>query len=196
MKFFNSNITLKKVRHLNQSVTLRNFSATPLRRIEPGTLILTQHSMSPGVTLAVIFASYTLAAGAWLITRLGAAASDAQYIDLYPEELDDMFFFVPNYVMMEFHTITRNLSRGLDFWSNVDHLMTLTTEQAAQVMSLFDTVVPIISNIRLQCVYLTDLSDPTINGHIEFINMYIRDLDVMLEKISDIQIILAAISYI
>ena len=74
--------------------------------------------------------------------------------------------------------------------------MTLTTEQAAQVMSLFDTVVPIISNIRLQCVYLTDLSDPTINGHIEFINMYIRDLDVMLEKISDIQIILAAISYI
>ena len=64
MKFFNSNITLKKVRHLNQSVTLRNFSATPLRRIEPGTLILTQHSMSPGVTLAVIFVSYTLAGGA------------------------------------------------------------------------------------------------------------------------------------
>jgi hypothetical protein len=64
IKFFNPNFTLRKVTRINQNVASRNFSATPLRRIEPGTLILTQHSMSPGVTLAVIFVSYTLAAGA------------------------------------------------------------------------------------------------------------------------------------
>jgi hypothetical protein len=107
-----------------------------------------------------------------------------------------MFFFVPNYVMMQFHTITLNIKKALEFWSNVDHLMALTSEQAREVARLLDIVVPVISDIRLQCVYLTDLSDPRINGHIEFITRYIRDLDIMLEKISDIQVILAAISYI
>ena len=99
LKFFNPSFTAIRVNKAN--ITQRKFSVTPRRNgMETGPLILAKYgTMSPALTMIMIFIAYGVSVGGYLVTRLSTSASEAQHIEMFPEDLEDDFFFVPDRVM-------------------------------------------------------------------------------------------------
>lgn len=103
LKFLNSSLTPTTLNNVNKANTTqkRKFSVTSRRHaLETGPLILAKYgTMSPALTMAIVFIAYGISVGGYLITRLSASASEAQHIEMFPDELEDQFFFVPDHVM-------------------------------------------------------------------------------------------------
>lgn len=172
-------------------IQIKTFTVTPRRYAEAGPIILAQYyTISPAFTLAVIFTSYAISIGGYLLTNLTTSASEAQHIEMFPDELEDVFFFIPDHITGEITRYLINIRNAVNFWNNVDHFMYFTREQAREMRDQLITIDELLRNIRQQCVYITDLDDTIINANLEFVLRYIQQIDQILWKIYDIQAIL------
>lgn len=175
-----SNISLR----LNK----RMFSATPVRRIDEGSLILMQHAtVTPIFNMALIFISFTLTIGGFLVRELQRPAMEAQHLEMFPEDLVGPFFAVPQYTMDVLFRFIFRVNQSLDFWCDVDNLILLTTDQANELYSLLPIVRDMMLRVRKYCEFITDLDDSYLNAHLEFLITYIERIDIILNKIADLQ---------
>ena len=184
----------KKIRMIKTgrfpALNKRMFSVTPFKFIdETGTgalLLASQSPMSPAFTLAIVFTSSTLIIGGYLLRHLMTSASEAQNIVMFPEDLTDFMFFVPNNIMGEFHRYLSITQKALDKWCNIHSIGALSREQLLHLQDELTKVKAMILNIRLECVYINDLDDTFINGHLEFINRHIGEIDRILVSINQL----------
>jgi hypothetical protein len=174
------------------------FSTTPHCRIDDGSgaLMVAQHAaMTPMHHMAIIFVSFTLTVGAFLARSLQRSAVEAQHIEMYPEDLEDPFFAVPEYVMGELYRYIERVNQALDFWLDLDNLLDLNHHQALEFRLLLYQVKDMITEVRQFFDFIVDLDDTHVNAHLEFLQRNIRSLDLILEKIASLQDTLVVVNF-
>lgn len=173
----------------------RKFSTTSRRyAMESGPLILAKYgTMSPALTIAMVFITYGISMGGYLVTRLSTSAVEAQHIEMFPEDLEDDFFFVPDRVMTRMFRYIGAMREAVKFWNNLEHLVCLSQAEAKELLYRVLNLQELLENIRLQCTYISDLSSPQINGDIEHIISDMHEMDVILRGIDSIITILTTI---
>jgi hypothetical protein len=90
---FNTN---KSYRLVNKRV----FCTTSPRYLDNGELMLAQHApLTPIFVMGLLFISFSWRIGRWLADELLDSAVEAQHIVMYPDEMEQNFFFVPDFTM-------------------------------------------------------------------------------------------------
>lgn len=158
--------------------------------MDNGDLMLAHHvaPVNPMFFMVLIFSSYTLMIGGWLIHRLSDSATEAQDIVMYPEEHDpNQFFFVPDYDMGVLSRFIFKVNQALDYWMRKEHLTTFTEAEGLALKSLFSSMRDQIATLRKYCDMVTELNDPMINANLEHLRQHVSDLDIILGKFLDAQ---------
>lgn len=188
-----------KKKLLKNSIPLKKmFSTTSFKRIEgETTLILMEHAgTSPVFTLVIVFASFTLTVGAYVLTHLTTSASDAQHYQMFPEEVADHmygFFFVPDHLMGHFIRFLIKVTDALDYWDNIDHLRNLSNTEAREFSIFLLKIEKMFKSIRTQCEYIVELDDTIVNANLEHLTQDINTMNIFLAKINNMQDLLIQI---
>lgn len=195
LKFYNPSFTLLRVKKATDSITKRKFSVTSPRYVmETGPLLLAKSStISSPLIMAMVFIGYGISVGGYLLTRLSVSATEAQHIEMFPEDLEDHFFFVPDRVMRVMFRYLGAMRQAVNFWDNLEHLVCLTQAEARQMLDQLVILQELLGNVCLQCTYISDLNNPGINGDIEHIIHDLYELNEILQGIDSIINILTTI---
>lgn len=195
MTLKNFNPSFKATTVKSNSIHRRKFSVTPRRyAMEAGPLILAKYgTMSPAFTLAMVFITYGISVGGYLVTRLARSASEAQHIEMFPDELEDDFFFVPDHVMGRMYRFLGAMRQGVNHWNNTTNLLEMSQENGRRLLDELQNLRPLLADIRQECTYISDLSNPAVNGHIEFVVRDLHELRQILDGIDSIIYILSSI---
>ncbi len=69
----------------------------------------------------------------------------------------------------------------------------MSQENGRRLLDELQNLRPLLADIRQECTYISDLSNPAVNGHIEFVVRDLHELRQILDGIDSIIYILSSI---